>query len=85
VAARVPDGRAPLARRLPPTRRPPPITRCAAHPPPPRQFQVYNTVLRRWPRPEYEALEAGGNLFATTIHVLVSAVHKVRARLIRDP
>ncbi len=62
-------------------RAPSPAQRAEPPPlPPARQFQVYNTVLRRWPRDEYEALEAGGNLFATTIHVLVSAVHKVRRR-----
>ena len=54
-------------------------TLCAVRPTPPSswQFQLYNTVLRRWPRSEYETLERGGNLFATTIQVLVSAVHKV--------
>jgi hypothetical protein len=60
-------------------------TPCAAGPTPPSswQFQLYNTVLRRWPRSDYETLERGGNLFATTIQVLVSAVHKVLGPLAR--
>ena len=41
------------------------------------QFAVYNTILRRWPTARYEAFHAGGNLFATTIHVLVSAIQKI--------
>ena len=40
-------------------------------------FQVYNAVLRRYPREVYERFEGGGNRFATTIHVLVSAVVKI--------
>ena len=40
-------------------------------------FQVYNSVLRRWPADVYEPLRAGGNLFPTTVHVLVSAVQKI--------
>ena len=47
--------------------------------PPAPQFQVYNTVLRRWPAAGYERLRAGGNLYATSIYVLVSAVIKVPA------
>jgi hypothetical protein len=47
-------------------------------------FQVYNTVLRRYPREVYEGFERGGNRFATTIHVLVSAVVKI-ARAMRLP
>jgi len=45
---------------------------------------VYNTVLRRFPAPEYEVFRAGGNLFSTTIFVLVSAVVKI-ARVMRLP
>ena len=41
------------------------------------QFQVYNTVLRRWPEARYQALQTGGNVYTTTIHVLVSAVMKI--------
>ena len=41
------------------------------------QFWVYNVILRRWPTAIYEAFAAGRNLFATTIHVLVSAVQKI--------
>jgi hypothetical protein len=47
-------------------------------------YQVYNTVLRRHPREAYERYEGGGNRFATTIHVLVSAVVKI-ARVTRQP
>jgi hypothetical protein len=44
--------------------------------PPPRQpqFQVYNTVLRRYPRDRYLELKAGKNEYTTTIYALVSAV-----------
>ncbi len=38
---------------------------------------MYNTVLRRFPAAEFEAYRAGGNLFPTSIFVLVSAVVKV--------
>ena len=48
------------------------------------QFVVYNAVLRRWPAGLYEPLERGGNLFPTTIFVLVSAVQKL-ARAARLP
>ena len=41
------------------------------------QFVRYNAALRRWPTEDYERMAAAGNLFATTIHVLVSAVQKV--------
>jgi hypothetical protein len=47
-------------------------------------FQVYNTVLRRFPRPMFEVFEQAGNLFSTTIHVLVSAIQKV-ARVLPPP
>ena len=42
-----------------------------------RQFFWYNGSLRRWPKELYEELKGGGHLFATTIHVLVSAVLKL--------
>ena len=45
---------------------------------------MYNTILRRFPAKEYEAFRAGGNLFSTTIFVLVSAVTKI-ARVMRLP
>ena len=38
------------------------------------QFQVYNAVLRRFPQSDYEQLCMDGNLYSTTIYVLVSAV-----------
>ena len=41
-------------------------------------------VLRRYPEEEYKELEQGGNRFATTIHVLLSAVVKV-ARVMKLP
>jgi ankyrin repeat protein len=41
------------------------------------QFQIYNTVLRRFPKPVYDQFEVLGNLFETTIYVLVSAVQKI--------
>jgi hypothetical protein len=45
---------------------------------------VYNTVLRRFPAKVFEIFRAGGNLFPTTIFVLVSAVIKI-ARVMRLP
>jgi hypothetical protein len=48
------------------------------------QFQVYNTVLRRFPVQDFQVFERGGNLFSTTIHVLVSAVQKI-ARVMKLP
>ena len=47
-------------------------------------FQVYNCILRRFPQDMYQVFEAGENSFATTIHVLVSAVHKI-ARTMKIP
>ncbi len=37
------------------------------------QFQIYNLILRRFPRAMYEELEQAGNRFASTIFALVSA------------
>jgi hypothetical protein len=48
------------------------------------QFQVYNSILRRWPTDLYELFKSYKNLFSTTIHVLVSAVQKL-SRQIRIP
>ena len=39
-----------------------------------RQFQVYNLVLRRFPADRYEALRSGGNVYTTTLYLLVSCV-----------
>ena len=39
--------------------------------------QVYNAILRRFPSDVYGRFAAGGNLYATTMHVLVSAVAKI--------
>ena len=49
-----------------------------------RQFQVYNTVLRRFPKSAYEQQCLDGNMYSTTIYVLVSAVLNV-ARETRLP
>ena len=43
----------------------------------PFQFQIYNAILRRWPRDVYGHFESAKNLFTTSIHVLVSAVQKL--------
>ena len=47
-------------------------------------FQLYNTILRRFPAREYELFRGGGNLFPTTIFVLQSAVVKI-SRVMRIP
>jgi ankyrin repeat protein len=47
-------------------------------------FQVYNIILRRYPEDKYTLFKEGGNTFATTIFVLVSAVTKV-AKCTRIP
>ncbi len=43
----------------------------------PPQFARYNAALRQWPEEVFAELKAAGNLFATTIHVLVSAIIKL--------
>ena len=43
----------------------------------PRQFVIYNAILRRYPVDVYDQFQKGDNTFATTIFVLVSAVQKV--------
>ncbi len=45
---------------------------------------MYNAILRRLPSDVYGRFAGGGNLYATTIHVLVSAVVKI-ARVTRLP
>ena len=47
-------------------------------------MQVYNCILRRFPAEKYKLFHEGGNLYATTIFVLVSAVQKV-SRCTRIP
>ncbi len=47
-------------------------------------FQVYNTILRRFPEEDFRRFEQGGNLFPTTIFVLESAVLKL-SRVMRLP
>jgi hypothetical protein len=39
--------------------------------------QVYNAILRQHPPDLFSKFNAGGNLYATTIHILVSAVIKI--------
>ena len=41
------------------------------------QYVIFNSILRRHPLEVYVVFSEGGNLFATTIHVLVSAVLKL--------
>ena len=48
------------------------------------QFVRYNAALRRWPLEDYELMKAAGNLYPTTIFVLVSAVQKI-ARAMKLP
>jgi ankyrin repeat protein len=47
-------------------------------------FQVYNCILRRFPADMYTLFHEGGNLYATTIFVLLSAVQKI-SRCTRIP
>ncbi len=48
------------------------------------QYIRYNTALRRWPKAEYAKMKEVGNLYATTISVLASAVQKI-ARVTKLP
>jgi WD40 repeat protein len=47
-------------------------------------FQIYNTILRRYPAEKFKLFEEGDNQFSTTIFVLVSAVQKL-SRFTRIP
>ena len=47
-------------------------------------FQLYNTILRRFPAEDFKRFDDGGNLFATTVAVLQSAVTKI-SRSMRLP
>jgi WD40 repeat protein len=47
-------------------------------------FQIYNTILRRYPAEKFELFEKGDNQFPTSIFVLVSAVQKL-SRFTRIP
>jgi hypothetical protein len=47
-------------------------------------FQIYNTILRRYPKEKFELFDKGDNQFSTTIFVLVSAVQKL-SRFTRIP
>ena len=48
------------------------------------QYLIYNSILRQWPKDLFDLFNNGGNLFTTTIHVLVSAVQKL-SRALRIP
>jgi hypothetical protein len=48
------------------------------------QFVWYNAALRQFPQKDYERMKKTGNLYTTTISVLVSAVQKI-ARAIKLP
>ena len=48
------------------------------------QFQIYNTILRRYPRDVYIKFEESDNLYSTTIYALASAVINI-ARNTRLP
>jgi hypothetical protein len=50
----------------------------------PVQFQVYNSILRQFPKEAYDKQCAVGNMYTTTIYVLVSAVGCI-ARATRLP
>jgi hypothetical protein len=45
------------------------------------QFIVYNAILRNAPEELYSVFEKAGNLFSTTIHVLLSAVVKIASNV----
>ena len=47
-------------------------------------FQIYNTILRQYPKDTFSIFKAGDNLFSTSIFVLVSAVQKL-SRFTRIP
>ena len=47
-------------------------------------FQIYNTILRRYPEDKFAIFRDGDNMFSTTIFVLVSAVQKL-SRFTRIP
>jgi hypothetical protein len=40
-------------------------------------YQIYNMILRQFPKEDYKYFSEKGNSFATTIHVLASAVVKI--------
>ncbi len=48
----------------------------------PLQYVLYNAALRQYPRVDYERMKEAGNLYTTSISVLVSAVQKM-ARAIK--
>jgi WD40 repeat protein len=47
-------------------------------------FQIYNTILRQYPKDKFAIFSDGDNLFSTSIFVLVSAVQKL-SRFTRIP
>jgi hypothetical protein len=48
-------------------------------------FRIYNTILRRHPEDVFKRFESGDNTFATTIHILVSAVVKLTRKMKLPP
>jgi hypothetical protein len=48
-------------------------------------YQIYNTILRRYPVDKYEQLRDKDSLFPTTICVLVSAVQKLARAMVIEP
>lgn len=48
-------------------------------------FVVYNSILRRHPEQIFSTFSSAGNLFSTTIFVLVSAVQKISTRMRLPP
>jgi hypothetical protein len=48
-------------------------------------FQVYNTILRQFPKKEFVNFQQGGNLFSTTIFVLQSAVVRISREMRLPP
>jgi hypothetical protein len=48
-------------------------------------FEIYNSMLRRYPPEKYDAFHSQGNTFATTIFVLVSAIQKLSRHMYLPP
>jgi len=48
-------------------------------------YQIYNTILRKYPSKNYESMKAKDSLFSTTICVLVSAIQKLARVMVLEP
>jgi hypothetical protein len=48
-------------------------------------FEIYNSMLRRYPPEKYDAFHSQGNTFSTTIFVLVSAIQKLSRHMYLPP